>query len=152
MADQASVSGSRNNGSGDSVVGSIAGFGNDVATLIELQLKLFQVDFKDLTVRAVVPVAVLGVGVVVLLGSVPVLIGGAGLLLASALGVSIGLGLLLAALAALVAAGVAMLFAVKALRRSLEALQRSREELQRNISWIRTVLVYSGRAVPRRRF
>lgn len=152
MDDQASVNKTQSNGSGEGVVGSIAEFGNDIATLTELQLQLFSFDLKAATARAVVPVAVLAAGLVILLGSVPVLVAGAGLLLAGALGISNGLGLLLASLAAMLVVGVAVPFAIGALRRSVDAFQRSREELQRNISWVRTVLVHSGRRMPRRRW
>jgi len=143
---------SQNNGNSESVVGSIAGLGNDIATLGELQLQLFAADFKDLTARARLSVGLLAAGAVVALGSVPVLVGGAGLLLATALHISNGLGLLLSALAAMILSGVALVFAVRGVQRSLDALQHSREELQRNISWIRTVLVHSGRSMPRRRW
>jgi len=143
---------SQNNGNSDSVVGSIADLGNDIATLAELQLQLFAADFKDLTARARMSVGLLAAGAVVALGSVPVLVGGAGLLLATALHISNGLGLLLSALAALILSGIALVFAARGLQRSFDALQHSREELQRNVSWIRTVLVHSGRSMPRRRW
>jgi hypothetical protein len=143
---------SQQNGSSDSVVGSIAGLGNDIATLVELQWKLFAADFNELVARARLSAVLLAAGVVLALGSVPVLVGGVGLLLASALNISSGLGLLLSALAAVILAGVAVALAVGGLRHSLDALRRSREELQRNIAWIRTVLVQSGRTLPRRRW
>jgi hypothetical protein len=88
----------------------------------------------------------------VLLGSVPVLVAGVALLLAEALKISIALALLLTALAAMAGAGVVLTVAASRLRHSFDPLRRSREELVRNISWIRTVLVHSGRAVPRRRW
>jgi len=143
---------SQQNGNSDSVVGNLAGLGNDVATLVELQGQLFKADLNELSARARLSVVVMAVAAVVALGSVPVLVGGAGLLLATALNISNGMGLLLSAVAALVASGVALFFAVGGLRRSLDALQRSREELQRNIAWIRTVLAQSGRTLPRRRW
>jgi len=146
------MSASQHNGNTDSVVGSIAGLGNDVATLGELQWKLFKADLKDLTARARLSIAILAVGVVVVVGSVPVLVAGAGLLLATALNISTGMGLLLSALAAVIISGGALAFAVLGLGRSLDALQHSREEFQRNVAWIRTVLVQSGRTLPRRRW
>ncbi|MHC5539720.1 phage holin family protein, partial [Singulisphaera rosea] len=60
--------------------------------------------------------------------------------------------LLLTGVAVLLASGVAAVFATLRFTRSFESFRRSREEFTRNLSWIRTVLVYSGRAAPRRRF
>ena len=48
MDDQTKVNGDRANGSAEGVVGSIAGFGNDVATLAELQLRLAALDFTHI--------------------------------------------------------------------------------------------------------
>ena len=59
--------------------------------------------------------------------------------------------LLTAAVAAVVAAIVAAV-SLKRLLGSLDSFRHSREELARNISWIRTVLVHSGRSIPRGRF
>src|SRR4051794_12443567 len=111
MADQASMKASQQNGNSDSVVGNLAGLGNDVATLVELQGQLFKADLNELSARARLSVVVMAVAAVVALGSVPVLVGGAGLLLATALNISNGMGLLLSAVAALVASGVALFFA-----------------------------------------
>jgi len=152
MADQASVNESRANGNGDSVVGSIAGFGNDVANLADLQLKLATLDFKEATAKATLPLSLFAGGLVVLAGSVPVAIAGAGLLIASALGISLGLALLLTAIVVMIAAAASVAFAGLRLGHSFEVFRRSREELVRNISWIRTVLVQSGRTPPKRRW
>jgi len=154
MADQASVNQSRGNGNGggESVVGSIAGFGTDVANLADLQLKLATLDFNEATAKATLPLSLLVGGLVVLLGSVPVAIAGAALLIASALGISLGLTLLLTAIVVMIAAGASVAFAGLRLTRSFEVFRRSREELVRNISWIRTVLVQSGRTPPKRRW
>jgi len=116
------MNGSSTNGSSESVVGSIAGFGNDVANLAELQLRLAALDFKESAGRARLPLVLVGAGLVILLGSVPVAIGGLALLVAERFSIS-----------------------------SLESFRRSRDELVRNVSWIRTVLVHSGRPVPKQR-
>ncbi|SIO66757.1 Putative Holin-X, holin superfamily III [Singulisphaera sp. GP187] len=152
MDDQAKVKNDSTNGSAESMVGSIAGFGNDVATLAELQLKLAALDFKETSARALVPLALVVVALVVILGSVPVAIGGVALLIAQVTQLSIGGALLVTAIVTLGLASVVVVVAGRKLGASLEGFQRSRDELIRNISWIRTVLVYSGRAVPKRRW
>ena len=152
MADQASVKGgiAKSNGTGEGVVGSIAEFGNDIATLAELQAKLAALDFKESAERATLPLVLLLAGLTVLVVSLPVGLAGVALLLSSALSIPLGWALLL--VAALAMAGAAAVAVIAGLRfsRSFESFNRSREELVRNLSWIRTVLVFSGRAVPRR--
>jgi len=140
------------NGSAEGMVGSIADFGNDVATLAELQLKLAAFDFKETTAKALVPLSLVAVGLVVLLGSVPVALGGLALLVAQLFSITIGWALLLTALVIMILTGALVVFAGRRLVASFASFRRSREELVRNIAWIRTVLVYSGRAVPKRRW
>jgi len=149
MDDQASVS---ENGRSESVVGGLAEFVNDVSGLAELQFKLASLDLKEATRQAAVPMAIALAGAAVLAGSIPVVIAGTALLIAAALGTSLAPSLLFTALAFLVVAGAVTAYAARKLIRSLEAFRRSEEELQRNLSWIRTVLVHSGRAAPRRRW
>lgn len=160
MADQASVrnagragqygTAGQTNGNGAGVVGSIADFGNDVATLFELQWKLGTLDTQDFLKGAALPMVVAAIGLVVVLGAVPVALLGVSALLAGLLGIAIGWAILITAALALAASGVALFLAVHELNRSLEPFRRSREELVRNVSWLRTVLVHSGRAYPRR--
>lgn len=152
MDDQAKVKNGSTNGSAENMVGSVADFGNDVATLAELQLKLAALDFKETAARALIPLALVLVGLVVILGSVPVAIGGVSLLIAQATGLALGWALLLTAIVTLGLAALVVVVAGRKLGASLEGFRRSQEELVRNISWIRTVLVHSGRAVPRRRW
>lgn len=147
---------SRSNGtqgeaSAGSMVGNIAEFGNDVATLAELQAKLAVLDAKDCLGRVTLPVIVLGAGAALALGSIPVVLIGLAGLIASWTGLSAGAVQLIVGLASLVAAGVVAFLAFKESLRSLESFQRSNEELVRNLSWIRTVLVHSGRTVARPR-
>ena len=154
MADQASVS--RTNGtsyqaSPASLVSNIAEFGNDVATLVELQAKLAVFDAKDCVGRATIPLVVLGVGATFALATLPVILLGIADLIAAATGLSPGGARLLVGVFVLVLAAVVAVISLKAATASLDSFRRTREELTRNISWIRTVLVHSGRGVSRPR-
>ncbi len=133
------------------LVGNIAEFGNDVATLVELQAKLAVHDAKDCVGKATLPVILLVGAAAVALGSVPILLLGAASLLARSTSLTPGAAQLLVAVAALAIAGVTAFLAWRSFGTSLESFRRSREELVRNISWIRTVLVHSGRMASRPR-
>jgi hypothetical protein len=152
MDDQAQVKGDRPNGRPEGVVGSLADFGNDVATLAELQVKLAALDLKEATGRATLPLVLIAVGAVLIIGCVPVAVAGLAVWLGGLLGLSLGVSLLLTGLALMVVAAVVAGLAARRLRGSVESFRRSTEELNRNISWIRTVLVHSGRPAPRRRW
>jgi len=92
MADQAPISGNYSDGQQpEGVVGSVTEFGNDIATLAELQGRLVLFDLKECTRSATIPAAVLGAGAALLLGAVPVALAGAGLLLATALNIAVGI-------------------------------------------------------------
>jgi uncharacterized membrane protein YqjE len=139
-------------GNGQGVVGSIAELGNDIATLAELQAKLAALDLKESTRRVVAPLVAISVGLALALGCIPVALIGVAFLLMEVLNLTTGWAMLLTAALALVAAAIVAALAAMALRSSFEPFRRSREELTRNIAWVRTVLVHSGRASPRRGF
>ena len=133
-----------------SMVGNIAEFGNDIATLVELQAKLALYDSKECIHRATFPIIFLIAGGVVALTSLPILFGGlAGLLSAFTTIPLWGSCLIVAAVAILIAAIVAFLSYREAFS-SISSFRRSSEELTRNLSWVRTVLVHSGRAAATR--
>ena len=138
------------NGNGVGVVGSITDLANDLVTLAELQAKLASVDLKEMWMRATVPLAVIAAGLAVLVAALPVAMLGVADLLSRALGIAPGWTMLLTAAVTMSITGLILLLSVKEVGRSLEPLRRSREELARNLAWLRTVLVYSGRSVPRR--
>jgi uncharacterized membrane protein YqjE len=154
MVDQASMrSAAPLNGHRDSntVVGNIAELGNDVATLVELQAKLAAADMKECAAKAVTPVASLGVAAILAVAAVPVALLGLADLLSWAVSMPPGAAKLIVAVLAFTAAAL-IVFAVRAsAQASLDPLRRSREELLRNLAWVRTVLLYSGRSVPKRR-
>jgi len=154
MVDQASVSrsnGSNNHASPLTMVGNIADFGNDSATLAELQAKLTALDAKECAARAAMPIIILGACLALALGSLPVILIGLADLIALNTRLSVGMARLIVGLVAFVLAGVGGYVGLKGSISSLDCFRRSREELVRNLSWIRTVLVHSGRNGGRRR-
>jgi len=155
MADQASVrsNGQRNRINSplvEGVIGNLAGFGADVASLAELQTKLLTLEVKEGTGKATLPLLGLGLGVALIFGGLPVLIFGVGSLIAEAFSVRQSVGLTFTALVTLALAGLLTWLGVRGVGKSFGGFTRSREELTRNIAWVKTVLVYSGRpAAPR---
>jgi hypothetical protein len=140
-----------NHGSPLGVVSNIADFSNDIATLAELQAKLAAYDAKEAASRATIPLIILGAGSVLAVASLPVILIGVAELIATSAGISTGKAQLIVGLVALLLAVLACLFGARGSLQSLDSFRRSREELTRNLSWIRTVLVYSGRAGGKRR-
>jgi len=135
----------------EGVVESIAEFANDVTTLADLQTRLAIYDAKEAVGRATVPAILIGSGLAVALASLFLVLLGVSDLIATAAGISDGAARLIVGLVALAAAGITAYLSLKAATRSLESFRRSREELARNISWLKTVVVYSGRPGERRR-
>jgi len=135
----------------EGVVGNLTEFGNDVMTLIELQAQLAALDFKEAMSRATIPLILIVAGAALLLASLPVALLGVAWLLATALSIKIGWAALLTAAVTAVVTAIVAVVALRRLLASLESFRHSREELARNIAWIRTVLVHSGRSIPRGR-
>jgi len=133
------------------LVGGIAGFGNDIATLAELQTKLFMIDLRTCLSQVLLPLALIGAGLVFLLGAIPVALMGVATLLAAALNIGTGAAMLLTGAVVLVLSIVVIVLAGLRIGPSLSSFRQSNEELARNVAWVRTVLLYSGRNVPRRR-
>jgi len=148
MADQTTLNATHHN---EGVVGRVAGFGNDVFTLGELQAKLAAADLKECVEHAVTPLIAIVLGVALFLAALPVALLGAADVLARAASLTPGAAMLITAVVGMAVAGVVLFVFTKRFTHSLQPLRRSREELVRNLSWIRTVVVYSGRDVPKRK-
>ncbi len=129
-------------------MGGIAEFGNDVATLLELQAKLAVLDLKEATARAVAPAVLIVFGSCLALGTFPVMVLGLADRLAVALHIASGWAMLLTSAVVLILALALVGLAAMRLGPSFSTFRRSRDELERNLTWLRTVLLYSGR--PRR--
>jgi len=132
------------------VVGGIAEFANDIATLAELQAKLALIDLKESVEHALFPFAMLVAGLFFILGALPVALFGVAELLAAALKISTGWALLLTGISVVLVAVLVVAVAAMRFAHSFSSFRRSREELSRNLAWIRTVILYSGRGSPRR--
>jgi hypothetical protein len=157
MADQATLNGNANGGAKvkvnsplvEGVLGNMAEFSSDLISLAELQARLAAADLKEATGRVVLPVGLLAGGALLALVSLPVILLGAGYLLSEYTSLSVGWSILLTAVVALLLGAALAVLGLRGLGGSFSSFDRSKEELARNLSWIKTVLVHSGRP-PRR--
>ena len=143
--------GAGNGSNGNGVVGSISDFANDVATLAELQAKLAAADLRQTADQVAIPLIVVASAAAIVLAALTVGMLGVADLIVLLLNVSPGTAKLITAAVGLGLSALLAYVSLGGLSRSLEPLRRSREELTRNLAWLKTVLVYSGRAYPRRR-
>ncbi len=139
MAHQASVNGRHesHHGSGANDPGDVVG---DIATLVELQVRLASLECRENARAAAVPLVAVAAGVVLSAGAVPVALLGIARLLAVRLGIDQGWSMLLAAAATIVVAALALAVSSARLSGCFPGFHRSREELRRNVAWIRALL------------
>ena len=127
------------------MVSNVAGFGENLLTLGELQARLTAKELVQ-NFQAAKTAGALGLaGFLLAVASVPIVLLGIAELLVSELAMKRGYALLSVGAAAILIAGVAVAFAGSWLRRKRLGFPLSGEELTRNINWVRTVLRYSGR-------
>ena len=149
MVDQASVNGrgaTRVPGSSSAEYDGVAEFVDDLASLAELQAQLAAADFREAARKSAIPILLTGVGLAVIMASVPVALFAAGWLLALALKIHHGWGMLLTAGAAMALGGLVAGLGGMQLRHSFDSFRRSRKQLWLNLAWVRTVLVTSASA------
>jgi len=127
------------------MVSSVAGFGENLLTLGELQARLTAKEFVQ-NCHAAKNAGALGLaGFVLAGGSVPIVLLGIAELLVSELAMKRGYALLSVAGAAILIGGLSVAFAGSWLRRKQLGFPVAGDELTRNLNWVRTVLRYSGR-------
>lgn len=145
MVDQTTVTNGRNAAPAEAMTRSMSDLVGDIASLAELQARLFAIDAKETMRRIVLPIVFAAAGMVLVLGSIPVL-----LLTLAALFTYAGMGaamsLFLAFVVGMILGAIALGVAWYAIRRSLVSFQRSREELARNLHWIKEALRQNGRS------
>jgi uncharacterized membrane protein YqjE len=131
--------------SSNGVIEGVSSFGNDLATLAVLQLRLFALDLRE-SAKVAIPIVV-GLVILGMIATAGIVVGLAGISiwLAEILQARSSVVMMVIGLASLVVAGVASAVLTRSLVSSFSSFRRSREELERNLAWIKTTLVHSGR-------
>jgi hypothetical protein len=142
------------NGAGKSgasaVVSGVAGLGEDLLNLAELQSRLAAIELRQNLNAVKAGGAVILAGSIVAIASLPVALIAIAELLVSELGFKRGHALLgVAGVAILIGITCAAIGATR-LRQQRFGFPLSAEELARNLNWVRTVVRYSGRPPSRR--
>lgn len=122
------------------VATSFAELAHDVIELGELQGQLFALDVKSTVKKTSSSVLMSIIGLVVLLGTVPVILLALGYLVAELLDWPVSAGLGIAAVIGIAISAGILLLGWNRLRAGLNSMQRSSEELRRNIAWIKSTL------------
>jgi hypothetical protein len=131
--------------SANALVTNVAGFGEDLLNLTELQARLTALEVRQNLDIFKMGGALIAVGLIVGVSGLAVTLVGIGELLVSEIGLKRGYALLaVAAVAFLIASSVVGLGALWFRRKRL-GFPLSGEELARNLNWVRTVLRQSGR-------
>ncbi len=145
MVNQTTMTNGRSTAPATAMTRSMSDLAADIATLAELQVRLFLLDAKESAKRLAVPAAMILGGGVLLLGTIPVLLLAiAALLVLAGLGVTASLFISFFLGAAF--GTIPVVIAWSLLRSSPISFQRSREELAQNVRWIKDALKQNGRA------
>jgi hypothetical protein len=134
----------------NAVVSNVAGFGENLLNLIELQSKLTVLEARQNFDVVKTGGTLIATGLVVAVASLPVGLVGIAELLVSEMGLKRGYALLTVAVVAILMAGSCASVGASWLRRKRLGFPLAAEELARNVNWVRTVLRQSGRLSFRR--
>jgi hypothetical protein len=134
----------------NAVVSNVAGFGEDLLNLVELQAKLTALEARQNLDVVKTGGTLIATGLVVAVAGLPVGLVGIAELLVSEMGLKRGYALLTVAVVAILIAGSCASVGVSWLRQKRLGFPLSAEELARNVNWVRTVLRQSGRLSFRR--
>jgi Putative Actinobacterial Holin-X, holin superfamily III len=134
----------------NAVVSNVAGFGEDLLNLSELQARLTAVEVRQNLDVVKTGGALIATGVIIGMAALPVGLIGIADLLVSEMGLKRGFALLGVATVAILVAGSCVGLAASWFRRKPLGFPLSGEELARNVNWVRTVLRQSGRLSFRR--
>ena len=135
----------------DNVVENVAGFGEDLLTLAELQGRLAAMELKQSLNAARFGSLVFAVGLILALAALPVGLLGIAEMLVEMAGLGRAASRIVVAVASLAIAVACFVIAALRLRGSDIGFPLSREEFTRNLNWVRTVILHSGRSARRRR-
>jgi hypothetical protein len=127
------------------MMNSVAGFGENLLTLGELQARLTGIEIRQNIDSVKNGGALFVAGSILAFSSLPVVMVGVAELLVSELGMKRGYALLSAATTAIVIAAACIVVARGWLRRKPFDFPLASEEFARNMNWLRTILRHSGR-------
>jgi hypothetical protein len=127
------------------MMNSVAGFGENLLTLGELQARLTAIEIRQNLDSVKNGGALFVAGSILAIASLPVVMVGLAELLVSELGMKRGYALLSAATTAIVIASACMVVARSWLRKKPFGFPLASEEFARNMNWLRTILRHSGR-------
>jgi hypothetical protein len=131
--------------SASGMMNSVAGFGENLLTLGELQARLTAIEIRQNLDSVKNGGALFVAGSILAIASLPVVMVGLAELLVSELGMKRGYALLSAAATAIVIASACMVVARSWLRKKPFGFPLANEEFARNMNWLRTILRHSGR-------
>ncbi len=131
--------------SASGMMNSVAGFGENLLTLGELQARLTAIEIRQNLDSVKHGGALFVAGSILAISSLPVVMVGVAELLVSELGMKRGYALLSAAMTAIVIAGACIVVARSWLRKKPFGFPLAGEEFARNMNWLRTILRHSGR-------
>jgi Putative Actinobacterial Holin-X, holin superfamily III len=128
----------------------VADFFDDLLTLAELHAKLTVVDFAENARRAALPLGLTFASLTIMAASVPVVLLGLALMIATGLIIRQEWAMVLVAGGAVVLACSVAVFGLVRLRRGFDGFRTSRKEFWRNLVWLRDVLFVRRRLHQRR--
>jgi hypothetical protein len=130
---------------GDMVMRGVAGFGESLLTLAELQARLAAIELRQNVQAARAGMFLAVSSSAAMLSGLILLLAGVAELMVSELGVRRGVAFLSVAAFALAAGAGCLAVAATRLRSNRLGFPLTYEELARNLNWLRTVLRHSGR-------
>ncbi len=118
----------------------VSGLAHDLMTLFELQFQLLRVDLKAGVRRAIVPIAAMAVGAVLIFTALLLLVSAVAMLVQESTDLSAGASFAITGGSAILLAAVMMFAAWLKLRTSFDVLSRSRQEFKENLRSIKSAL------------
>lgn len=118
----------------------IARLAHDLIELIELQFQLLAVDLREGKSRAILPLVLAAIAMLLFLGALPVMLVGASWLLVSLTNLSVPAAFLIVGVAALAVSVILGLAAYYKLKQVARIFVRSQRELKSNLNWIKRTL------------
>jgi uncharacterized integral membrane protein len=122
------------------VARNLAAIAHDVVTLAELQAQLARLDMKTALKKMKLPVAVLAVGAVLFLASIPLALVTVAHVLIYFTSLASWAAYLIVVAGGFLLGGLAMLFAISRIKSAGHTIDRSSTEFSNNVKWIKLVL------------